>query len=49
MSRRLRLAWAAVVLVATVVVPLRLAEIHQAHADRDAAKARWAATSSVRG
>ncbi|WP_414497691.1 hypothetical protein [Stenotrophomonas maltophilia] len=46
---RLRIAWAAVALFAAVVVPLRIAEIHQAHADRDAAKARWAATSSVRG
>ncbi|WP_312252748.1 hypothetical protein [Stenotrophomonas sp.] len=49
MSPRLRIAWAAVALVAAVVVPLRLAEIQQAHADRDAAKARWATTSSVRG
>lgn len=45
----LRFAWAVVVLMATVVVPLRIAEIHQANSDRDAAKARWAATSSVRG
>ncbi|MDQ7296661.1 MULTISPECIES: hypothetical protein [Stenotrophomonas] len=49
MSRRLRLAWAAVALVAAVVVPLRIAEIHQAHTDRDAAKARWAISTSVRG
>ncbi|HGM5918308.1 TPA: hypothetical protein ACKP5X_000571 [Stenotrophomonas maltophilia] len=49
MNRRLRLAWATVVLVAAVVVPLRIAEIHQAHSDRDAAKARWAASTSVRG
>lgn len=49
MNRRLRLAWATVVLVAAVVVPLRVAEIHQAHSDRDAAKARWAASTSVRG
>ncbi|QJP18965.1 hypothetical protein HKK60_05255 [Stenotrophomonas maltophilia] len=49
MSRRLRLAWAAVALVAAVVVPLRIAEIHQAHTDRDAAKARWALSASVRG
>lgn len=49
MSRRLRLAWAAVALVAAVVVPLRIAEIHQAHSDRDAQKPRWAATSAVRG
>ncbi len=49
MSKRLRIAWAAVALVAAVVVPLRIAEIHQAHTDRDPAKARWASTSSVRG
>lgn len=49
MSKRLRIAWAAVALFAAVVVPLRIAEIHHAHTDRDAAKARWAATSSVRG
>ncbi|MBB5529547.1 hypothetical protein GGD72_000295 [Stenotrophomonas maltophilia] len=49
MSRRLRLAWAAVVLVAAVVVPLRISEIHQADSDRNAAKARWALTTSVRG
>lgn len=49
MSRRLRLAWAAVALLAAVVVPLRIAEIHQAKADHDAAKARWALSTSVRG
>ena len=49
MSRRLRITWLAVGLLAAVVVPLRIAEIHGAHAERDAAKARWAATSSVRG
>lgn len=49
MSKRLRIAWAAVALVAAVVVPLRITEIVQAHADRDSAKARWVATSSVRG
>ncbi|HHA2954803.1 TPA: hypothetical protein ACOFD1_000431 [Stenotrophomonas maltophilia] len=49
MSRRLRLAWAAVALVAAVVVPLRIAKIHQAHSDRDAVKARWALSTSVRG
>lgn len=49
MSRRLRFAWAAVALVAAVVVPLRVAEIHQAHSDRDAAKLRWASISAVRG
>ncbi len=49
MSRRYRIAWVAVALLAAIVVPLRIAEIHQAHTDRDAAKARWAATSSVRG
>lgn len=49
MSRRLLLAWAAVALVAAVVVPLRIAEIHQAHTDRDAAKVRWALSTSVRG
>jgi len=37
------------VLVAAVVVPLRISEIHQAHSDRNAAKARWALTTSVRG
>ncbi|WP_329767275.1 hypothetical protein [Stenotrophomonas maltophilia] len=49
MNRSLRLAWAAVALVAAIVVPMRIAEIHQAHADRDAAKARWALSTSVRG
>lgn len=49
MNRRLRLAWAAVALLAAVVVPLRIAEIQQAHSDRDAAKARWALSTSVRG
>ncbi|WP_445391513.1 hypothetical protein [Stenotrophomonas muris] len=49
MSRRLRLAWAVVALLAAVVVPLRIAEIHQAHTDRDASKARWALSTSVRG
>ncbi|MBK0011108.1 hypothetical protein [Stenotrophomonas sp. S41] len=49
MNRRLRITWLAVGLLAAVVVPLRIAEIHSAHADREAAKARWAATSSVRG
>lgn len=49
MSRRYRVAWALLAAVATVVVPLRLAEISQAHADRDAAKLRWAATSTARG
>lgn len=49
MTRRLRLAWAAVALVAAVVVPLRIAEIHQAHSDRDAVKARWPISTSVRG
>ena len=39
----------AVALVAAVVVPLRIAEIHQAHGDRDAAKARWPISTSVRG
>jgi len=49
MSRRLRITWLAVALLAAAVVPLRIAEIHNAHADRDATKARWAASSSVRG
>lgn len=49
MSRRLRISWLAIALLAAIVVPLRIAEIHGAHADRDAAKSRWAATSSVRG
>ncbi|WP_423373081.1 hypothetical protein [Stenotrophomonas maltophilia] len=49
MSRRLRLAWAAVALVTAVVVPLRIAEIHKAHSDRNAAKARLALSTSVRG
>ncbi|QKW58930.1 hypothetical protein HUT07_10500 [Stenotrophomonas sp. NA06056] len=48
-SERLRIAWAAVALVAAVVVPLSIAEIVQAHADRDATPQRWATTSSVRG
>lgn len=49
MTRVLRFAWVAIALVAAVVVPLRIAEIHQAHSDRDAAKLRWASTSAVRG
>lgn len=49
MGRKMVLAWALVVATAAVVVPLRLIEISQAHADRDAVKARWATTSSVRG
>lgn len=49
MNRRHRIAWAVVAAVAAVVVPLRLIEISQAHADRDANQARWAASSSVRG
>jgi len=49
MSRRLRITWLAVALLAAVVVPLRIAEIHDAHTDRDAAKSRWAVSSSVRG
>lgn len=49
MSKRLRIAWAAVALVAAVVVPLRIAEILQAHADREPDPQRWAISSSVRG
>jgi len=49
MNRRYRFAWAVVAAVAAVVVPLRLVEIKQAHADRDAHQARWAVSSSVRG
>ncbi|HDS0948634.1 TPA: hypothetical protein QDZ34_000890 [Stenotrophomonas maltophilia] len=49
MSRRLRLGWLALALLAAAVIPLRIAEIHGAHAEREAAKARWAASSSVRG
>ena len=49
MSSRLRITWLAVGLLAAVVVPLRIAEIHGAHTERAAAKARWAASSSVRG
>lgn len=45
----IRLGWLVVALMAAVVVPLRVAEIHSAHADREAAKARWASSSSVRG
>jgi len=48
-SRRLRITWLAVGLLAAVVVPLRIAEIRSAHAYHDAAKARWATSSSVRG
>ncbi|MDT3467909.1 hypothetical protein [Stenotrophomonas maltophilia] len=44
-----RLAWLAVALISAAVIPLRIAEIHAAHAERDAAKARWAASTSVRG
>jgi hypothetical protein len=49
MNRRYRVAWAALAFVTAIVVPLRLAEISQAHADRDAAKARFGAFTSVRG
>lgn len=49
MNRRYRIAWAVVGAVAAIVVPLRLVELSQAHADRDANHARWTATSSVRG
>lgn len=49
MNSRYRAAWAALILVATIVVPMRLVEISQAHADRDAAKARIASSSTVRG
>jgi len=49
MNRRYRIAWAVVSAVAAIVVPPRLVEISQAHADRDANQARWAASSSVRG
>lgn len=48
MNRRYRIAWAVIGAVAAIV-PLRLVEISQAHADRDANQARWAASSSVRG
>lgn len=44
MNRAVRLGWAALALVAVVVLPLRLAEIGQAHADK-APMARWAVTS----
>jgi hypothetical protein len=46
---RYRVAWFFLTAVAAVVVPLRLVEISQSHADRDATKARFAASSSVRG
>lgn len=49
MNRRYRIAWAVVAAVAVVVVPLRLVEISQAHADRDANQPRWSTSSSVRG
>jgi hypothetical protein len=49
MNRRYRIAWAVIGAVAAIVVPLSLVEISQAHADRDANQARWAASSSVRG
>lgn len=49
MNRRYRAAWVALALLAAIVVPMRLVEIGQAHADRDAAKARMASTSTVRG
>ena len=49
MNSRYRAAWAALILAATIVVPMRLVEISQAHADRDAAKARIASSSTVRG
>lgn len=45
MSRALRIGWASLALVAFVVVPLRLTEIVQAHADK-VLTARWAATST---
>ena len=46
--RSIQVAWIAVTLVAGIFVPLRIAEIHQAHVDRDSAKPRWEAISSVR-
>jgi hypothetical protein len=49
MSLRCRIGWAVLALVAAVVVPLRIAEIVQAHADRVANPQRWVTTSSVRG
>ena len=49
MKRRYHVAWALLAFVAAIVVPLRLVEISQAHADRDAAKSRFAASSTVRG
>jgi len=50
MTGRYRAAWAALAVIAAIVLPLRLIEISQAHADRDAAKARFAtSSSSVRG
>ncbi len=49
MKRRQQAAWALLALVAAIVVPLRLAEISQAHADRDAASSRIASSSTVRG
>lgn len=49
MSKRLRIAWAVLALIAAAVVPLRIAEIVQAHADRDASPPPWVTTSSVRG
>ena len=48
-QRLVRVAWLAVALLAAIVVPLRVVEIHGAHADRDAAKARWPASSVARG
>lgn len=49
MKRRHHAAWALLALVAAIVIPLRLVEISQAHADRDAIKPRFAASSTVRG
>lgn len=49
MSGRYRVAWAALALVAAIVVPMRLVEISEAHADRDASKVRIASSSTIRG
>ncbi|WP_165835671.1 hypothetical protein [Stenotrophomonas sp. SPM] len=49
MNRHLRISWLAIALLAAVVVPLRIVELLSAHAHHEAAKARWAASSSVRG
>jgi len=49
MTPRYRVAWAALAFIVAIVMPFRLVEISQAHADSYANKARYAAFTPVRG